>query len=341
LSRIGVSIIGGSGYTGAELIRLLVRHEKVEILHVTSRELSGTPVEARLPNLSGIDLKYEMPDPDGYGDSEIVFLCIGHTFAMGMVPQILENSRVVDFSADYRLLDRDLYEKVYDVKHTSPEMEAVYGLPELHGAQVADARLVANPGCYPTGAILALAPLVKAGVIDFERIVIDSKSGTSGAGIKATMTTHHPECAGSVKPYRVTDHRHVPEINQELGLLAGRELTVNFTPHLIPISRGILTTCHVFPVSPLNEDDCRSLYSSFYARAPFVRMREEVPDLRGVIGSNFCDIGIEIDRATGRLVVVSAIDNLTKGASGQAVQNMNLMLRIGETMGLELPGLYP
>ena len=341
MKRVGVSIVGGSGYTGAELMRLLSRHEKVEILHVTSRELCGTPVEDRLPNLCDIGLKYEMPDPHGYTDSEIVFLCVGHTSSMGMVSEILEHSRVVDLSADYRLKDRGVYERVYGVKHTGPDLEAVYGLPEIHGKEIASATLVANPGCYPTGAILALAPLVQAGLIEVGRIVIDSKSGTSGAGIKATLTTHHPECAGSVKPYSVTDHRHVPEIDQELGLLAGLQVRVNFTPHLVPISRGILTTCHVFPVSTMQEEDWRDLYRSFYARAPFVRLRNEVPDLRGVIGSNFCDMGFSADRATGRLVVVSAIDNLTKGASGQAAQNMNLMLGMEETEGLEIPGLYP
>ena len=334
----GVSIVGGSGYTGAELLRILARHGDVEVLHVTSRELAGTPVSSRLPNIGG-DLQFEMPNPDGYPDSEVVFVCVQPTSAMPMVPQILKSSKVVDLSADYRFNDRGIYEKVYGVTHTSPELESVYGLPEIHGDEIAGASLVANPGCYPTGAILALAPLLKSGVIETERIVIDSKSGSSGAGKKPSDFTHHPEVAGAVKPYRVTDHRHIVEIDQELSLIAGKQVQVNFTPHLIPISRGIINTCHTFPGE--TGGDFTSIFRNFYRDSPFVRVRDEVPDLRGVVGSNYCDIGMELDGRTGRLVVVSAIDNLTKGASGQAVQNMNLMMGLPETRGLDYPGLYP
>jgi N-acetyl-gamma-glutamyl-phosphate reductase len=286
--KVGVSIVGGSGYTGAELLRILRGHEKVEINHVTSRELAGTPVSERLVNLAGTDLEYEMPEPC-YPDSEVVFVCVHHTSAMAMVPGLLEKSKVVDF--------------------------------------------------YPTGAILALAPLVKEGGIDLEKIVIDSKSGTSGAGKKPTDFTHHPEVASAVRPYKVTDHRHVIEIDQELSLIAGTPIAVNFTPHLIPIPRGIITTCHTFPADP--DRDFRKIFGDFYADEPFVRIWDDIPDLRGVIGSNYCDIGLELDRRTGRLVVVSAIDNLTKGASGQAVQNMNIMMGIPETKSLEYPGIYP
>jgi N-acetyl-gamma-glutamyl-phosphate reductase len=335
----GVSIIGGSGYTGAELLRILGMHGDVEVLHVTSRELAGTPVSGRLPNVTGTDLGYEMPEPGGYLDSELVFICVPHTQAMGMVPDILGNSRVVDLSADYRLNDRGVYEEVYGVKHTSPELESVYGLPELHRDQTVGARLVANPGCYPTGAILALAPLLEASLVETGRIVIDSKSGSSGAGKKPTDFTHHPEVAGAVKPYRVTDHRHIAEIDQELSLISGNRVRVSFTPHLVPISRGILTTCHVFPDDP--GLDFRGAFEQFYSDSPFVRIRDEVPGLLGVVGSNYCDIGMELDRRTGRLVVVSAIDNLTKGASGQAVQNMNIMMGLPETRALGAPGLYP
>jgi len=338
---IKVSIVGGSGYTGAELIRILLQHPDAEILHVTSRELEGRPVSARLPNAVGIDLSYERPDPSRLSDSDVVFCCVHHTASMRIVPSLLESSKVIDLSADYRFSDKRIYEEAYGVAHSSPDIEAVYGLPEIHREEIRAARLVANPGCYPTGAILALAPLVSEGLIDLDRIVIDSKSGSSGAGIKPSPFTHHPETSSFVKPYKVTTHRHAPEVDQELSRLAGRRVTVNFTPHLVPISRGILTTCHTFPSSRLELDEVSALYSEFYADSPFVRIMEVVPDLRGVAGSNRCDIGFERDERTGRLVVVSAIDNLTKGASGQAVQNMNLMFGRPEGEGLTFPGLYP
>ncbi len=342
MAKCNVSIVGGSGYTGAELVRILACHDDVEVLHMTSRELAGTPISRRLPNLVGMDIDYEMPDPDALSDSNMVFVCVPHTASMQMVPEILKHSRVVDLSADYRLKDRKIYESVYGVKHSSPGIDAIYGLPELHAEEISSADLVANPGCYPTGAILALAPLMKNDIlIEPDRIVIDAKSGSSGAGIKATTETHHPECAGAIKPYRVTDHRHIAEMDQELSLVAGKEVRVNFTPHLVPISRGILTTCHTFPVSRISKKDVRSTYEDFYTNSPFVRIRDDVPDLRGVIGSNFCDIGFDLDARTGRLVIVSAIDNLTKGASGQAVQNMNIMFGLPETRALESLGLYP
>jgi N-acetyl-gamma-glutamyl-phosphate reductase len=258
---------------------------------------------------------------------------------MAIVPRLLENSKVVDFSADYRLSDRVAYEEIYGVKHTSPGITSIYGLPEIHRTGIRGSDLVANPGCYPTGVILALAPLVRDDAIDLEKIVIDSKSGTSGAGKKPSDFTHHPEVASAVSPYKVTNHRHVAEMDQELSLIAGRPVEVNFTPHLIPIPRGIINTCHTFPADP--DRDFLKIYREFYHNEPFVRVGNDVPDLRGVLGSNYCDIGLELDRRTGRLVVVSAIDNLTKGASGQAVQNMNIMMDIIETTALKSPGLYP
>lgn len=341
MTKITAAIVGGSGYTGAELLRLLSTHPDVEVLHVTSREFAGTPVYQRLPNLLTEELEYE-PPRDRYPDCDVVFLCVPHTSAMDIVPSLLKGSRVIDLSADYRLQDRKLYESVYGVKHTSPGLKGIYGLPELHRDEIASADLVANPGCYATGAILALAPLLKEpGLIDRSRIVIDAKSGTSGAGIKPTSITHHPECAQSVTPYRVTDHRHIAEIDQELSLVARRKIMINFTPHLIPIPRGILTTCHTFPVQGISQEDIASAYGALYESAHFVRLRSRVPDLKGILGSNYCDIGLESDQRTGRLVVVSAIDNLCKGASGQAVQNMNIMFNLPEERGLKAPGIYP
>ncbi len=341
MSEYSASIVGGSGYTGAELMRLLSGHSAVEVLHVTSRKLRGTRVSERLPNLPESDMVFEDPESDILSESDIVFVCAPHTAAMGIVPDVIRSSRVVDLSADYRIRDRKVYEEVYGVKHTSPELESVYGLPELHRDDISSARLIANPGCYPTGAILALAPVIKEHMVREEGLVIDAKSGSSGAGIKPTLETHHPEVHGSIRPYRVSDHRHIVEMDQELSILAGNDIRVNFTPHLVPISRGIVSTCHVFPKNRVSVDDVEELYLGFYRGCRFIRIRDRIPDLRGVVGSNFCDIGFEVDPRTGRLIIVSAIDNLTKGASGQAVQNMNIMLDLPESQGLDVLGLYP
>jgi N-acetyl-gamma-glutamyl-phosphate reductase len=233
-----------------------------------------------------------------------------------------------------------VYEKYY-VKHESPDVRGVYGLPELYREKIKRARLVANPGCFPTAAILSLAPLVKQHLIDLDHIVIDAKTGTSGAGATLTEVTHHPIAGANVRAYAATTHRHAPEIDQELTKLAGRKVKAHFTPHLIPIVRGILSTAHVFTKRRMDQERLLKIYRDFYSREPFVRVLDVLPEVNFVVGSNYCDIGIEVDRESNRVVAVAAIDNLTKGASGQAIQNMNLMFGLDEREGLTVPALRP
>ena len=327
---IRVGIIGGSGYTGGELLRLLVQHPEAEVTIVTSRALDATPVAEVHRYLKGFyDLRFMNAEAKSVAEAaDVVFLAVPHGAAMGLVPDLIDKVRIIDLSADYRL--GRSYEEVYG-PHTDPR-DAVYGLPELH-PEVARADLCANPGCYPTGAILAAAPLVKAGLAD--HIVFDSKSGISGAGAAPTETSHYPNLAENVVPYQLTRHRHKAEIVQELARLG--TVAVNFTPHVIPSIRGILTTAHIFMNTDLEGDRIRSLYDTFYADSPFIRFN--VPSLGSVRGTNFCDLFVERDAASNRVVVVSAIDNMVKGASGQAIQNMNLMFGLDETTGLWSPAL--
>ena len=312
------------------MLRLLVQHPEAEVTIVTSRALDATPVTDVHRYLKGFyDLRFVNADAKSVAKAvDVVFLAVPHGAAMGLVPDLIGEVRVIDLSADYRL--GQSYEEVYG-PHTDPR-DAVYGLPELH-PEVVHADLCANPGCYPTGAILAAAPLVKAGFAD--HVVFDSKSGISGAGAAPTATSHYPNLAENVVPYQLTRHRHKAEIVQELARLG--TVVVNFTPHVIPSIRGILTTAHIFTNTDLDSGRIRSLYDTFYADSPFIRFN--VPSLASVRGTNFCDLFIERDAASNRVVVVSAIDNMVKGASGQAIQNMNLMFGLDETTGLWSPAL--
>jgi N-acetyl-gamma-glutamyl-phosphate reductase len=340
---IDVGIVGGSGYTGGELLRLLANHPQANVAAVTSRKLAGKPVTAVHPHLKNIySLNFEaLGAKEAAERCDIVFTAVPHGTAMDWVPELLDaGTRVIDLSSDYRL-PVDVFEKTYATKHRAPR-EAVFGLPELH-PEVAKAMLVGNPGCYPTGATLAVAPLAQAGLV--ERVIYDSKSGISGAGVEPTETSHYPNMSQNVIPYKLTAHRHVPEIKQELSRLSPG-IKVNFTPHVVPSVRGILTTAHVLARPGAEEalqDKSRlaSIYQEFYQNAPFVRMADGVPKLSSVRGSNFCDIYYEPEKESDRLVVVSAIDNLVKGASGQAIQNMNLMAGLDQKTGLWFPGLAP
>lgn len=340
---IDVGIIGGSGYTGGELLRLLANHPEVDVRLVTSRKLSGKPVSLVHPHLKSIyALNFEALNAKEAAERcDIIFTGVPHGTAMDWVPDLLDaGTRVIDLSSDYRL-PVDVFEKTYGMKHRAPR-DAIFGLPELH-SEVAEAKLVGNPGCYPTGAILALAPLAHAGLVD--RVVYDSKSGISGAGIEPTETSHYPNMSQNVIPYKITTHRHVPEIKQELGLLSPG-IKVNFTPHVIPSVRGILTTAHVFAKEEAettlqDREAVARIYRDFYKDAPFVRLADGAPRLSAVRGSNFCDISFEPEKGSDRIVVVSAIDNLVKGASGQAIQNMNLMAGLDQRTGLWFPGMAP
>lgn len=328
---IKAGIIGASGYTGSELMRILCTHPEVEIVAVTSRKWEGKDVSEVLPFLKGFyDLKFISPDLKKFEGCDVVFTSVPHGQAMKFVPELVESGiRVIDLSADYRL-DREVYERVYG-KHEA-YIEAVYGLTELHRKEVKKAELVANPGCYPTGAILSAAPLASMGLI--ERVVFDSKSGISGAGANPNEFTHYPNLHESTIPYKITDHRHYFEMVQELKALQ-EDVRISFTPQVFPASRGILTNAHIF----LKEDvDAKQVYEDFYRNDYFVRIQKEVR-LNWVRGSNFCDVATF--EGEDRIVVVSAIDNLVKGASGQAVQNMNVMFGLDEKTGLDTPPLYP
>uniref|UniRef100_A0A7C5AKW4 N-acetyl-gamma-glutamyl-phosphate reductase n=1 Tax=Desulfobacca acetoxidans TaxID=60893 RepID=A0A7C5AKW4_9BACT len=346
-ARVKVAVFGASGYTGLELLRLLARHPGVELTAVTSREYQGRPVDQVFPALARlVDLAFVSPDPKTVAaQAEAVFLAVPHQTAMSLVPELLQRgSRVVDLSADFRFRDRKVYEAWYQ-PHTAPELlkEAVYGLPELHREHLPTARLVANPGCYPTCVILGLAPLVKAGLIYPDSIIADCKSGVSGAGRGASLATSYCEVNDSLRPYKVAEHRHTPEMEQELSLLAGQPVKVTFTPHLAPMNRGILGTLYAQLVRSLSEQDLFTLYQEFYRDQPFVRLMPPGtwPSTQQVRGSNYCDLGFKVDRARGRVIIISAIDNLTRGASGLAVHNFNLMMGLPETSGLEAVPLAP
>ncbi len=334
---IEAGIIGGTGYTGLELLRLLVAHPGVHISIVTSRRHKGQQVSEVNPHLAPfIELAYDDVDPrEIAARSDVVFVAVPHGSAMKYVPDLIENGvRVIDLSADYRL-PRAEYERIYKLDHSDKEeRDAVYGLPELH-SEVRAANLVANPGCYPTGAILAVAPLVAAGLV--ERVLFDSKSGVSGAGEAPSEKSHFPNLAENILPYQVTAHRHVAEMRQEL------RIPVSFTPHVIPTIRGILTTAHVFtkPDVTKRADELDALYRRFYADQRFIRLRRDVPTLGAVRGTNFCDLSFAIEEESDRIVVLSTIDNLVKGGSGQAIQNMNRMFGLDEAAGLWFPGLVP
>ena len=342
-----VGIVGATGYTGSELIRLLVGHPEVEISVVTSRQYAGHPISEVFPSLRGlIESRCRKPVPEEVAEeSDFIFSAVPHKTAMEVVPQFYEKGKkVVDLSADFRFRDHRVYEKWYQ-SHTCAELlkDAVYGLPELYRNRIKGARIVGNPGCYPTGALLPLIPLIKGGAIGHEGIVIDSKSGVSGAGREPSLETQFSEVNGGLKAYKILEHRHCPEIEQELSGLAGHSLSVVFTPHLIPMSRGILTTEYCELAKKQTTETVLKLVEDFYRKEPFVRVCPlgKFPNTLDVRGSNFCDIGLKVDHDRGKLIAISAIDNLMKGGSGQAIQNMNIMCGFPENTGLEVPALYP
>ncbi len=334
-----IGIIGGSGYTGGELLRLLAQHPEAKVRTVTSRSRKGQKVSDTHTHLRKIyDLNFEDLAPEEVASRcDIVFTAVPHGTAMQVVPELLDSGiKVIDLSADYRLRT-DVFEKTYKMKHTDPR-DAVYGIPELH-PEIAEQKFIANPGCYPTGASLAAAPLADVGLI--ERVVFDSKSGISGAGAEPTEVSHYPNMAENIQAYKLTSHRHRAEIVQELTRLDSGLKSISFTPHVIPSVRGILTTAHIFVRKELGEEAVSEIYRDFYKDKPFIRLIKGIPMLGSVRGSNFCDIGFEIEKNSDRIVVISAIDNLVKGASGQAIQNMNLMFGLPETTGLWTPALAP
>jgi len=334
-----VGIINVTGYTGVELARLLYQHPQVELASVTGRSAAGQRLAEVFPHLAGIELTIEAE----LGKVDFVFSAMPHKeSAKEIMPLLKKGVKVIDISADFRLKDSAQYERWYGFSHPAPHLlkEAVYGLPELYRAQIASAKLVANPGCYPTGAILALAPALKANIIKGD-IIIDSKSGVSGAGRTITLPTHFSEANEDTTAYALEGHRHLPEIVQELAKLCPQPPSVSFVPHLVPMTRGILTTCYAPMAKKIGEKELKKIYADFFKDAPFVRLTDSPSHTKHTSGSNLCLVYPTIDQRTGRLIVISAIDNLVKGAVGQAVQNMNLMLGFPETTGLEALAVYP
>ena len=347
-----IGIIGGSGYVGGELLRLLLLHPQAEVTMVTSRQLAGEYVFNSHPNLRGLtQLKFVPMDvAELEKNCDLVFTATPHGGSVNLVPKLLEAGlKVIDMSADFRLRDPDAYEKWYGWKHANPETlkEAVYGLPELHRQEIKNARLIACPGCMATATILALIPFVKAGLIEKNRIVADLKVGSSGAGSKPTVASHHPERFGGVRPYKVVGHRHIAEVEQELNALSLETVKVSFSPHAVNMVRGILATVHTFPIKPITNKDVWKALRETYAGEPFIRFVKylkgcyQLPDPKVAQGTNYCDIGFEIDEHANRLLLFSAIDNMVKGASGQGVQCLNILMGIEETTGLKSTGFHP
>ncbi len=334
---IRVAILGASGYSALELIRILLRHPQVEITALTTRKTESRPIAEVHPSLNGrLHLHVENLSTDEIAQrADCIFCCLPHGASAAAVAELLPRvKKIIDLSADYRLTSAAEYQEWYGIEHADPGRlgKAVYGLPEIYRERIQRADLVANPGCYPTSAILALAPLLRAGAILPRGIIVDSKSGVSGAGREPKAHLHFPECNESVSAYGVGSHRHMPEIDQVLTEVADSEIRVVFTPHLIPMDRGILSTCYAEPTGEFNNDSLLELINNFYANERFVRSTPHLPTTKQVAGTNFCDIAVRSVR--GRVVVISAIDNLIKGASGAAVQNFNLMHGFDEATAL-------
>ena len=346
-----VSVVGGSGYVGGELLRLLIHHPACELHAVTSQRFAGEPIYRVHPNFRNVSaLHFRENNPGTVSDSDLVFSCLPHGKSVEFVAQLRQQGqKVIDLSADFRLKKPSAYQEYYGFEHKHPELlkTSVYGLPELHRHDIKSASLVAIPGCMATAAILGLAPLVAAGLVDSTKIVVDAKIGSSGAGITPTVASHHSERSGGVRPYKPTGHRHTAEIEQELGLQSKEEVRVAFTPHAVSMVRGVLATSHTFQAMPIEKKDVWKTYRSRYANEPFIRMVSDNKGLHGLpnpksdLGTNFCDIGFEIDEHASRLVVFTALDNLTKGAAGQAVQAYNIMNGLDERTGLDTIALHP
>jgi N-acetyl-gamma-glutamyl-phosphate reductase len=344
-TRVGV--IGATGYTGLELLRLLLRHPEAEVTVVTSKKYAGLKIDEVFPSLlNRLELECEELNAENISKkTDFIFTAVPHKTAMETVPPFYQQGkRVVDLSADFRFNDPAVYERWYQ-KHTAADLlpECVYGLPELHREKIRKAKIVGNPGCYPTGALIGLIPLMKSGMISSENIIIDAKSGVSGAGRDVVLDSLFCEVNEGVKAYKIFDHRHLPEIEGELSQLVQKKVAVTFVPHLIPMDRGILTTIYATLTKRRMTDEVVVFLQDYYRKEPFVRVHPKgnLPHTREVKGSNYCDIGVKVSEADGRMVIVTAIDNLVKGASGAAVQNMNIMLGYPETMGLDVIPIFP
>lgn len=343
-----VFICGGSGYTGSELLRILALHDEVQITGVTSEKSAGMALSELFPaffiyeNLKFEPLKIEKIKEK----ADLFFLALPHGKSQEVAAALINaGKRVIDLSADFRIKDANIYEKWYKTPHLHHQLlsEAVYGLPEIYRDKIISARLIANPGCYPTSVILPLYPFLKKGLIDTDTIVVDSKSGTSGAGRKADVSLNYCEVNEDFRAYNVAKHRHTPEIEQELSFAFGKNITIDFTTHLLPVNRGILSTIYASLSKSMNTTDALEILEEVYKNEPFVKILSEgqMPAIKYIKGTNFCYISAVVNSRTGRIILISAIDNLVKGASGQAVQNMNIMFGIEETKALKNLALSP
>ncbi|MBS4023807.1 MAG: N-acetyl-gamma-glutamyl-phosphate reductase [Dethiobacter sp.] len=337
-----VAVVGATGYTGKELLEILVRHPFARPVYLTSESSAGLRIDQVYPQFrSVLELQlHKMEETDPLAQCDFIFSALPHGLSMDAVPKLLATGKkVVDLSGDFRLKDSTLYPRWYGYEHRQENWLAgsVYGLPEFHRAAIRGAKLVANPGCYPTSVLLPLKPLLSEGVIDPADIIVDSKSGVSGAGRSPKLPFHFPECTENFKAYKVAEHQHTPEIEQELSGVCGQQMAITFTPHLVPMVRGILSTIYLRVKGGIDEGTLWEIYEKHYGSEPFIRFNKppELPETKFVSGSNFCDISFRLDRRTNRLIVVSAIDNLIKGAAGQAIQNMNIMQGLPEDAGLK------
>ncbi len=346
MEKLNIAVIGASGYTGGDLVRLAVRHPRINIRYLVAKTHAGKSVREVFPHLDGHGLP-DLVDSDGvdWQDVDAVFCGLPHGTAHSIIAKLPDGVRVIDMSADFRLRDVGTWEQWYGLEHSAPELvkKAVYGLSEHYRDEIATASLVACPGCYPTATLMALLPAVREGVVSGDDLIIDAKSGVSGAGRGLKQNTLFSEAGEGLSPYAIAAHRHAPEIEQELGLGAGRAITVNFTPHLVPMSRGELVTCYARLGEGKTVDDVREALVETYADSAFVRVVKEgpAPSTQQVRGSNYCRIGVYADRITDRVIIISTIDNLVKGSAGQALQNFNLMFGLEESLGLEQLPLFP
>ncbi len=340
---IKATVVGATGYAGAELMRILFGHKHVTITHAVSKSFAGQSLSDIYPSFRSRDYVLESLNTDAIcADSDVVFTSLPHGTSGEVVTALLERgARVIDLSGDFRYKDVCVYEKWYGLTHTAPALlsQSVYGLPEIYRERIAGATLVGNPGCYTTCAILPLYPLLKEGVIEPGGIIIDAKSGVSGAGRSETLSNSFCETDESVKAYGVGTHRHTSEIEQELSLAAGEAVALSFTPHLLPLKRGIISTIYAAPKNGVSESSVEEAFK-MYKYEPFVQVSDSLPEIKHVVGSNNCAIGFVLDKRVNKLIIVSCIDNLVKGAAGQAVQNMNIMFALDEQEGLNKTGWY-
>ncbi|MGL4791272.1 MAG: N-acetyl-gamma-glutamyl-phosphate reductase [Anaerotignaceae bacterium] len=345
---IKVGIVGATGYAGNELVRILMQHPNAEIIALTANSYKGKPFDEVYENYREINetVCQETDIEKLAKQCDVVFIALPHGTATNIItPEILEQTKIIDLGADFRLKDANEYEAWYDVKHNGKDLlkEAVYGLCEVNRDDIKKTNLIANPGCYTTCSILSLRPLVAEGLIDLNSIIVDAKSGVSGAGRGLSLQTMYDECNESVKAYKIASHRHTPEIEEQLGYAANEKITLTFTPHLIPMNRGILATCYATLKKPMTYEEVKAVYEKYYKNEYFIRLTKKgvFPETRWVKGSNFVDIGLQVDERTGRIVVIGAIDNLGKGAASQAVQNMNILFNLDEKTGLSYPPIFP